>query len=294
MATTLDDMEIRFAQAAIRRGILDPAALEKALARVRGLREKGKTLRLEDAVREGGAPLEEVRAIREALRPSRGRPAVPGHRLLEEIGRGAVGTVYRAKQTALDRVVALKVLPKVLVESRREVDRFLREARLAATLAHPGVVKVYEVGETEDRYFISMEFVPGESLAARVARQGVLPPGRALAMARDAAAALAHAHARGVIHRDLKPANVMLAADGAVKIVDLGLARGTAAVPSDRITEIGVLVGTPEFMAPEQARDPGAVDGRADVWALGATLYFALAGRPPFEGRNALDVLARL
>ncbi|MHC4601183.1 MAG: protein kinase domain-containing protein [Planctomycetota bacterium] len=291
----LDAAETRFARAAIRRGLLDPEGLQNAIARVRRLRRQGVRIRLDEALGdEDEVPTLELKALRKALRPGRRRPRIQGYRILSLAGRGALGTVYRARQISMGRTVALKVLPKVLVESRRDLDRFIREARLAANLNHPNIVRVFEVGRVKDLYFISMEYVPGETLSARVKKQGVVPLGRALALARDVAAGLQHAHARDVIHRDLKPGNIMLRPDGPVKIVDLGLARGMTAVPSERITEIGVVVGTPEFMAPEQARDPTAVDGRADLYSLGATLYFALAGRPPVEGRTTLEILARL
>ncbi len=290
----IEDAEMEIARAALRRGLVEPDVLRNTLARVRNLREGGVHLPLDEAMEEDAVPTRELGRIRKALRPTRRRPQIKGYRILGVAGRGALGVVYKARQVSMNRIVALKVLPKVLVENRRDVDRFLREARLAANLNHPHVVRVFEVGRLKDRYFISMEFVPGATLAERVARRGVLPTGRSLAMARDVARGLQHAHARGVIHRDLKPGNVMLRDDGPVKIVDLGLARGISTIPAERITEIGVLLGTPEFMAPEQARDPTAVDARADLYSLGATLYFALAGRPPVEGRTSLEVLARL
>ncbi|MHC5035949.1 MAG: serine/threonine-protein kinase [Planctomycetota bacterium] len=292
--TRLEDEEMRVARAALRRGIIEPEVLQNTLARVQNLREKGVRIRLEKALEEDDVPTLELKAIRKALRPSRRRPRIRGYRILSVAGRGGLGVVYRARQISMERIVALKILPKVLVESRRDLDRFLREAKLAANLTHPNIVGIYEVGRVKDLYFISMEFIPGESLATRVERQGVLPLGRALAMARCVASGLIHAHAKGVIHRDLKPGNIMLRPDGPVKIVDLGLARGMTTLPSERITEIGVLVGTPEFMAPEQARNPKTVDGRADIYALGANLYFALAGIPPFQGKTALEVLAQL
>ncbi|MHC4778871.1 MAG: serine/threonine-protein kinase [Planctomycetota bacterium] len=291
----LDDAETRFAQAALRRGILEPEALQNAIARVRNLRGRGIRIGLPEALdEEDDVPTLEIKALRKALRPARVKPRIRGYRLLALAGRGGLGTVYKARQISMGRIVALKVLPKVLVESRRDLDRFLREARLAANLNHSNIVRIFEVGRVKDLYFISMEYVPGETLSSRVKVHGVLPLGRALALARDVASGLDHAHGKNVIHRDLKPGNVMLRPDGPVKIVDLGLARGMTSVPSQKITEIGVLVGTPEFMAPEQARDPTSVDGRSDIYALGATLHFALTGRPPVEGRTTLEVLARL
>lgn len=197
---------------------------------------------------------------------------IAGYRVFEKIGEGGFGTVYRAEQTQLGRQVALKVLKKGNdAEHQQRIDAFLREARIAAQLSDPGLVQVYDVGESDGEHFLSMELVEGGSLAQRVKRDGPLDWQQALRLLRDLSHALKAAHAAGLVHRDVKPGNVLLTEKGQAKLTDLGLAAGDAHA------------GTIAFMAPEQLRRE-TLDGRADIYALGCTIYAALAGAPPFQG----------
>ncbi len=206
-----------------------------------------------------------------------------------------MGVVYRAFDTRLARPVAIKMLLEPGRPGARGRDRFLREARAAARLAHPGIVAVHEVAEDPDgRLYIVMDYIEGEPLERRHRRDPLAP--RALAeLVRQVAAALHHAHAHGVVHRDVKPANVMLDATGAARLCDFGLARELDAGDADasRLTATGQLVGTPGFMAPEQVRN-GPVDARTDVFSLGGVLYWALTGHDPFEGDSILEVVRRV
>ncbi|MBI2900511.1 MAG: protein kinase, partial [Planctomycetes bacterium] len=203
--------------------------------------------------------------------------------LLREIGRGGFGAVYRAWQRDLGRFVALKFLESSDPEG---VRRFAREAQTAAKLNHPNIVPIYEVGEQAGRHFISMEFIDGRTLD-----KARLPARRAAEALRDAALAVHFAHGRDIVHRDLKPENLMLDAAGHVWVMDFGLAREVQG--GTTMTASGVIVGTPAFMAPEQASGKRC-DARSDVYSLGATLYALLCGRPPFAGATALDIVLQV
>lgn len=213
-------------------------------------------------------------------------------RLMSLLGTGAMGRVFRAEDTLLHRQVALKVLPKVLKRGGRTVavDRLIHEARAAATLDHPHVVTVYEVNESNGVYYIAMEMLEGGSLRDLVKGAGALEHSRACMLAADAAEALAHAHATGVIHRDVKPANLMLSRTGRCKVADFGLARVDDA--NDLSSVFGESVGTPQFVAPEILRGQPA-SPQSDIYSLGGTLWYLLTGRPVFESTTASELLSK-
>jgi serine/threonine-protein kinase len=214
-------------------------------------------------------------------------PFARRYELGDLLGAGGMGRVYRARDTVLDRQVAIKFLGdgRTAAESARR--RFLREARAAAALEHPNIVPIYDVGATDEgEMYLAMAFCPGESLKARLAR-GPLPPREALGIAAALADALAHAHRQGVVHRDLKPSNVLLGDDRRVRLIDFGLAKLTE---TSVLSGTDRLAGTPAYMAPEQVTgDP--VDGRADLWSLGVVLYEMLTGRRPFGGEATHSIL---
>ncbi len=204
-----------------------------------------------------------------------------------------MGVVLRAFDPALRRPVAIKVIAGALDPIGRHAERFVREARAAARLRHPGIVAVHEVGAHAGRPFIVLDWVDGESLD-RVLARGRLAPRRAATIVRDLARALAHAHGAGILHRDVKPQNVLIDRGGAVRLGDFGLARDLTAIDQATLTAPGQLVGTPEYVAPEQARGDPDVGPAADVWGAGAVLYRALLGRSPFPGETVLEVLDRV
>jgi hypothetical protein len=228
---------------------------------------------------------------------SLGLPAVDGYEAIEEVGRGGMGVVYLARQLSLGRLVALKMLLPGADTDPTQRALFRAEAEAAARLQHPHIVQVHAVGEQDGRPFLAMEYVPGGTLARRLAA-GPLPPNHAAGLVASLAGAVAAAHAAGVLHRDLKPANVLLAepppggTPPAPKVVDFGLAKrlGGPDVRSER----GAVCGTPAYMAPEQALGGAEGVGPAcDVYALGAVLFECLTGRPPFQGKTRLEVLRR-
>ena len=205
-----------------------------------------------------------------------------------ELGKGAMGVVYRGRDNVLDREVALKQLSVRLAGDDEYASRFRREARALARLTHPNVVQVYDFVESESRLWMVLEFVDGGDLATRLRSSGRLPAGEAVTIVIHAARGLAYAHSQGVIHRDLKPANVLLTSEQCPKISDFGIAKLTQ---SSGLTQVGSVLGSPPYMSPEQAAG-GTVDARCDVYALGITLYELLTGQVPFDGDTS-SVLAR-
>ena len=213
------------------------------------------------------------------------------YRIDRLLGQGGMGQVYLATDLALDRQVALKVLPPSVAQDAGKRQRLIREARAQARINHPNVCHIYFIGEEDGHLFFAMEYVDGESVADLVAR-GPLPVDRALAIVRGAAEGLREADRSGFTHRDVKPSNLMLDRAGRVKVVDFGLVTASPGIgpESSDVAATGI-AGTPLYMAPEQARGE-PVDRRADVYALGATLYHLVAGAPPFQADSAAELLA--
>src|SRR3954468_12754082 len=233
----------------------------------------------------------ETYRLRGSLRYKRGvstmlGASVAGYRVESVAGRGGMGVVYLARQIALDRAVALKLIAPELARDEAFRARFARESRIAASLDHPNVIPVYEAGEDGDRLFIAMRFVDGTDLGRMLASEGALAPGVAAELVAQAASALDAAHARGLVHRDVKPANLLVTGDlparPHVYLTDFGLARRDGS--STALTSTGQWMGTPDYAAPEQI-DGQELDARADVYALGCVLVAGLAGEPPFGAR---------
>lgn len=253
--------------------------------------------------------------------------------LLERVGEGGMGQVYRARQKLLNRIVALKVIRKECLSNPKVTLRFLREIRAAGQLSHPHIVRAYDADQVDGTYYIAMEFIDGVDLAKMVKDNGPLPVRQACEYIRQAALGLQHAFERDMVHRDIKPANILVtkavSSDrrrssgavlrpfellakhpssgmikrldpalhypfGIVKILDMGLARSTSVYTNDiatNLTQVGCVMGTPEFIAPEQARDSHTSDIRADLYSLGCTLYFLLTGQPPFPDGTLTEKL---
>jgi serine/threonine protein kinase len=235
-------------------------------------------------------------------RPSLLGIEIPGHEVLEELGRGGMGVVYKARQNSLNRLVAVKMIQPGLHVPGEELQRFRIEAEAVARLQHPNIVHIYEVGEQSGCRYLLLEYIGGGSLADKVGNQPQ-PPDQAAELVETLARAVHAAHQRGIIHRDLKPANVLLTEDGIPKVADFGLAKMLPALtPAGQEKETasdargptrsGVIMGTPSYMAPEQARGKiQAIGPPTDVYALGAILYHLLTGRPPFRADSPLDTL---
>src|SRR5262249_14799821 len=218
-----------------------------------------------------------------------------GYVLLERLGEGGMGQVFKARHQNLGRAVALKV-----IRSERlgpdAVRRCQRELRAMARLSHSSIVHAYDAGEVGGVLFFTMEYVEGTDLQKLVRLAGPLPVARACGFMRQAALALQHAHEQGLVHRDVKPANLLLTAAGGIKLLDLGLARlkhGPGDPESSTLTQEGEVMGTPDFMAPEQTVESHRADIRADLYSLGGTLYFLLTGRVPFPGGSVGEKLVK-
>ena len=209
------------------------------------------------------------------------------YQVRKPLGRGGMGTVYAAYDTALHRPVAIKVLASHLAWEDAFVERFLREARTAAKLDHPNIVTIYDVGQQDSIYYLVMRQIEGDALRDIIAREGPLPPARAARILGQVASALDYAHSRGVVHRDVKPGNMLVEAGDRVTLTDFGIAR---AAEGTRLTATGISLGTPEYMSPEQALGQ-PTDGRTDVYSLGIVLYEMLTGKVPFHADTPIATL---
>jgi len=244
-----------------------------------------------------------IRRVKEtAQKVTRAASAAPGptqfgdYRLLVKLGQGGMGVVWKAEHQRMKRLVAIKMLPPAKMKSPDLIRRFYREVEAAACLSHPNIVTAYDAGECQTVHYFVMEYVEGQDLARTVKQYGPLPPQLAAGYVLQAARGLHYAHSKGIIHRDIKPANLLLDCEGTIKILDMGLARiehvtMVDAPEGDRLTQSGEVMGTCEYMAPEQALDTRAADARSDIYSLGCTLYRLLVGHPPFEGDTLMKVL---
>ncbi len=219
------------------------------------------------------------------------RPYQPieGYEILARLGGGGMGTVFQARQIAMDRVVAIKVLKSNLAKDQKYVERLHREARLLGVLDHPNIVKAYDVGASNGYHYFVMEYVEGRSAASLLQEGGPLPEDQVFDIAIHMARALDHAHRHDIIHRDIKPGNILLTTAGLAKLTDLGLAKREI---DPALTRDEATVGTPQYISPEQLLDPKSVDGRSDIFSLGASLYHLASGEPPFQGKTLGQVVA--
>ena len=211
------------------------------------------------------------------------------YRILDHLGTGATSQVFLADHPTLDRRVTIKVLSANPAAS--VLERFNRETRVAASLDHPHIVQAYDAVNNGTVTYLVMEYVPGETLAQRVARTGSVPCPEACGLIAQAAAGLDHAHQAGLVHRDVKPANLIVTPDNRVKVLDLGLVLVPGCQLNLTALNPGAMLGTPDYVAPEQARNGHAVDARADIYSLGCTLYHILSGSPPFPSKSLADKL---
>jgi serine/threonine-protein kinase len=217
---------------------------------------------------------------------------IPGYQIIEKLGKGSMGIVYKARQTSVDRIVAVKILLDALAQNKEFIKRFDREAKIAAKLSHNNIVNAIDAGEVNNYHFFVMEYVEGSTIKDALDQNKVFDEKTALRIVLAVAEALQHAHQRGLIHRDIKPENVILTKDGNVKLADLGLARLTAD-EKWAMSEAGMAIGTPYYISPEQVRGQVDVDIRADIYSLGATLYHMVTGHVPYGGETPSEVMRK-
>ncbi|HEX7898981.1 MAG TPA: protein kinase [Planctomycetota bacterium] len=220
-----------------------------------------------------------------------GKLQIPGYEILSKIGQGAMGSVYKARQVSMDRVVAVKVLAGRYSKDRSFVERFLREARAVAKLNHENVISGIDVGELAGLHYFVMEFVDGAPVTSIMRKEPRIPEKRCLEIGQHVARALSHAHKHGIVHRDVKPENIMITSSGVAKLCDLGLAKQTKG--DTGATMDGQSVGTPNYISPEQARGEENIDIRSDIYSLGCTLYHMATGTTPFDGPNPMVVMTK-
>ena len=217
---------------------------------------------------------------------------IPGYQMLQKLGKGSMGVVYKAKQLSVDRVVAIKILLDPLAQNKEFIKRFEREAKIAAKLSHNNVVNAIDAGEIDGHYYFVMEYVEGPTIKDFLDKNKTFDEKEALRITLAIAEALKHAAQRGLIHRDIKPENVILTKQGEVKLADLGLARLT----DDEkwgLSEAGMAIGTPYYISPEQVRGQTNIDIRADIYSLGATLYHMVTGKVPYGGETPNEVMRK-
>ncbi len=231
--------------------------------------------------------LDRLRGMVEAERSGQ---QIPGYRILGKLGAGAMATVFKAKQLSLDRLVAIKVLPRKFSNNAEFIARFYAEGRAAAQLNHPNIVQAYDVGRAGEFHFFVMEYVEGSTVFDQIVRHKRYNENDAIDIAIQMSEALQHAHEKGLIHRDVKPKNIMMAREGVAKLADMGLARAISDKEAAE-AEAGKAYGTPYYISPEQIRGEKKLTPAADIYSLGATLYHMVTGNVPFEGKNPSDVM---
>lgn len=257
---------------------------------------------------DGGRDLSAAVALPTRVPPAPQAPAAPktpqpaleagymfgGYELLAKIGEGGMGMVFKARQVSLDRIVAIKILSRVLHDNEEFIKRFQHEARAIARIPHPNIVTVYDFGQLDGLHYMVTEFVDGQSLARRIAERGFVPAAELIPIIVQCLAGLHHVAAQGIVHRDIKPDNILITREGVAKIADFGLAKDVSSKKDEHsdLTQHGLAMGTPAYMSPEQCMGQ-PLDGRTDQYALGVTAWYALTGQKPFTGNTAFEIMTK-
>jgi len=282
-----------FGKMAIEQGLCTDDELRQSLEELKS-RSKLNPAILKDLMIElGYLTTTQAERLKETLKESKAAAhKIPGYKIVGKLGAGAMAVVYKARQLSLNRMVAIKILPKRFSENPEYVERFYKEGQAAGRLNHPNIVQAIDVGEAGGYHYFVMEYVEGKTIADDLTAGNVFEEAEALDIIIQVAKALAHAHACSLIHRDVKPKNIMISTNGTVKLADMGLARETTDIEAAQ-SEAGKAYGTPYYIAPEQIRGKIDIDGRADIYGLGATLYHMLTGRVPFMAEDSADVMRK-
>jgi len=291
---TNDALDMAVAQFVRQTGLATPEQVTAALREQARSAQGGAPLTLADVlVQQGVLTPAQKETVEKKAQAQKGATQLLHYKLVKKLGEGGMGAVYLAEDTKLARKVAVKVLPKKFNDNVELLKRFRREAEAAGTLKHPNIVGAYDFGEDAGWHFYVMEFCEGEGLDALLKRDRMLPIPRALDLTLQVARGLKFAHDHGIIHRDVKPANIMLTRDGTAKILDLGLSKNIEEAELSFKTVSGAVLGTPHYISPEQAQGEKKIDGRTDIYSLGATFYHFLTGQTPFDGATIFEILSK-
>ena len=277
----------------VERGLITPDELEQCSSDLRArARGNSPTTLAEMLVERDFLTKRQAERLRGDLEAVKTSQQIPGYRIIRKLGAGAMATVFLAKQISLDRLVAIKVLPKKFSANQNFIERFVREGRAAAKLSHNNIVAAYEIGQSGEHHYFVMEYVDGDTVYDRIVARKRIPEREALVIIRQVASALQHAHEQGFVHRDIKPKNIMMTTSGVAKLADLGLARAMSDKDAAE-AESGRAYGTPYYISPEQIRGAVNIGPPADIYGLGATFYHMVTGKLPFEGTTPSQVMHR-
>ncbi len=282
-----------FGRMAVDQGLCTDEELRRAIQELKE-RRKHDPLMLQDLMIElGYVTANQAERLKTSIKENKAAAhQIPGYKVLGKLGAGAMAVVYKAKQLSLNRTVAIKVLPRRFSENPEYVQRFYKEGQAAGKLNHPNIVQAIDVGEAGGYHYFVMEYVEGKTIADDLSAGNVFGEQEATEIIIQVCHALQHAHAHGLVHRDVKPKNIMINKQGVVKLADMGLARETTDIEAAQ-SEEGKAYGTPYYIAPEQIRGRIDIDGRADIYGLGATFYHMVTGSVPFTGDDSAEIMKK-
>ena len=295
MANETTNFDTVFGKMALEQGLCTGDELKRCIDEIEARRKTNPVFLKDMLLEKGFITATQANRLRNAIREAKGAAPthqIPGYQILGKIGAGAMAVVYKAKQLSLNRVVAVKVLPKRFTENPEYVVRFYKEGQAAGKLNHPNIVQAVDVGEAGGYHYFVMEFVEGKTLYDDLSAGKIYSEQEAIDIIIQVAEALRHAHSMGLIHRDVKPKNIMINKEGIVKLADMGLARETTDIEAAK-TEKGKAYGTPYYISPEQIRGEMDIDGRADIYGLGATFYHLVTGRVPYMAEDPVEVMKK-
>ncbi len=282
-----------FGRMALDQGLCTDDELRRAIQELKE-RHKHDPLMLQDLMIElGYVTANQAERLKTSIKENKAAAhQIPGYKVLGKLGAGAMAVVYKAKQLSLNRTVAIKVLPRRFTENPEYVQRFYKEGQAAGKLNHSNIVQAIDVGEAGGYHYFVMEYVEGKTIADDLVGGNLFAEQDAVEVIIQVCHALQHAHAHGLVHRDVKPKNIMINKQGVVKLADMGLARETTDIEAAQ-SEEGKAYGTPYYIAPEQIRGKIDIDGRADIYGLGATFYHMVTGRVPFTGEDSAEIMKK-
>jgi serine/threonine-protein kinase len=295
MAGEATNQDTLFGKMALEQGLCTSEELKRCIEEMEARRKTGPVQLQEVLVSKGFITATQAQRLRQTAREAKGAVPthqIPGYQIMGKLGAGAMAVVYKAKQLSLNRTVAIKVLPKRFTENPDYVERFYKEGQAAGKLNHPNIVQAVDVGEAGGYHYFVMEYVEGKTLYDDLSAGKVFGEQEALDIIIQVAEALRHAHSMGLIHRDVKPKNIMINKEGIVKLADMGLARERTDIEAAK-TEKGKAYGTPYYISPEQIRGEMDIDGRADIYGLGATFYHLVTGRVPYMAEDPVEVMRK-